>query len=343
MHQLPRVSVPESLHKPFMATLEVKPAQHTAHAPRGSISKGPLLCHTKQTASLLLPNHRQLKDTVSSTFPSRLSPFSKQEISHPWGYQSPKGIASRSREHWRVRRGNCHSSESPQHQGHGRCVPSWSVFSLLMLPPLASVRRLTEHRCHIFCLALLFTVCSLPFLLVIKTAMQNPIKYHHKGFFGLSQGWDRARRVPAVQSARARGMREGREVRHYQCHGRPTWEQKGSVVCSKQIGQEKSRMERKESFSTCSAQQTPSLKNLLAIHYAGFAAKAFALSRDIQPPPCVDVTCATEVQSSLLIHAGMWTACHGSALSQSGNASCRGDAGKATLKANNAAGILNKG
>lgn len=102
-------------------------------------------------------------------------------------------------------------------------------------------------------------------------------------------------------------------------------------------------MERKELFSTCSAQQTLSPENLLAIHYAGFVAKEFALSRDIKPPPCVDVTCATEVQSSLLIHPGMRTACHGSALPQSGNASRRGDAGSAMLKANNTAGILNKG
>lgn len=125
--------------------------------------------------------------------------------------------------------------------------------------------------------------------------------------------------------------------------GRPTWEEKGS--CSKQIGQE--NPEWKESFSTCLAQQILSPKNLLAIHYSGSVAKMFPLSRDVRSTHKGGLTCATEVQSSLLIYPGTWTAQCLLALSQGGNTSCmgkqRGDAEAAMINANDKARVLNKG
>lgn len=73
----------------------------------------------------------------------------------------------------------------------------------------------------------------------------------------------------------------------------------------------------------------------------------FPLSRDVRSTHEGGLTCATEVQSSLLIHPGTWTAQCLLALFQGGNTSCmgrqRGDAGTAMINANDKAWVLNKG
>lgn len=81
--QLPSVSVhkhrasPSAVHSSRTATPEVKPAWHQSllQDTPSLRNKRPLLPYTKQNASLLLPNHTELKAAFSSTFPSRLSPF----------------------------------------------------------------------------------------------------------------------------------------------------------------------------------------------------------------------------------------------------------------------------
>lgn len=72
------------------------------------------------------------------------------------------------------------------------------------------------------------------------------------------------------------------------------------------FGQENPEWE--EQFSTCLAQQILFSKNLLAIHYPGSVSKMFPLTRDVRSTHEGGLTCATEVQSSLLIHPGTWTA-----------------------------------
>lgn len=184
------------------------------------------------------------------------------------------------------------------------------------------LQRLTERCCQIFCLALFFTVCVFHFFLVIKTTKpkktktnhqttNHSIKYNNVLFFfffrsvrRLGSGLRGPCRAPCQGTGKERGQRHKKLML-----GKDALGKRKALSLSKTNWQRKSWMERKESFSTRLAQQTLSPKNLTVIHYTGFVAKKFPLSRAVRSTCGGGVTRAMEVQSSLLSPPGTQTVC----------------------------------
>lgn len=174
-----------------------------------------------------------------------------------------------------------------------------------------------------FCLALFFTVCIFHFFLVIKTTKKPPSHISQNWFFVSVTRLGSGSQGPCSATCQGTWKKRGQRHEKLLMLKEDPLGRKKAPGLFKTNWLRKSWMERKESFSTRSVQQTLSPKNLLAIHYAGLVVKKFLLSRDIRSTYGRDLTCATEVQSSLLIHPGTWTTQCVFVLSQGGNTSHR--------------------